>query len=87
VSGLVLAGCGATAALIGAWRGYVNAREAIGPLLHDGEPTRTAIEAARPVAARWRVRRFVRSVAASVGWVCVALYGLYLVAAAGIGAP
>jgi hypothetical protein len=83
--GFVLVGCGLTALAIGGWRGYALAREAVGPLAHVGDPTRTAIEAARPVHARYRVRSFVRRVAASVGWLVVALYGLYLVQAGTVG--
>ena len=63
---------------VGAWRGYAVAREAIAPLAHDGEPTRTAIEATRPLLARARVRLFVRRLAASLAWIAVALYGLFL---------
>ena len=76
--GLVLAACGSTAAFIGAWRGYAVAREALAPLVHDGEPTRTAIDASRPVYGRMRVRLFARRLVISVGWVTVAMYGLYL---------
>ena len=57
---------------------YVAARGALGPLIHDGEPTRTAIEAARPLLARTRVRRVAGRVALSVGWLVVAMYGLFL---------
>jgi hypothetical protein len=60
----------------------VNAREALGPVAHDGEPTRTAIEAARPVLQRARVRPFLRRVAASLAWLAVAMYGLFLATAA-----
>ncbi len=75
---IVLTFCGLAAFGIGAWRGYAAVRRAFAPLIHDGEPTRTAIEAARPVQDRFRVRLFVRRVTASVGWLIVALYGLYL---------
>ena len=74
--------CGVTAVALGTWRGYVNAREALGPVVHDGEPTRTAIEAARPLLQRTRVRRFLRGLAASLAWLAVAMYGLFLVSAA-----
>jgi hypothetical protein len=79
--GLLLVGCGLTALVIGGWRGYALAREALAPLVHDGEPTRTAIEAARPVHARFRVRLFARRVVVAVAWLVVALYGLFLVQA------
>jgi hypothetical protein len=77
--GFVLVGCGLTALAIGAWRGYALARDALAPLVHAGDPTRTAIEAARPVHARFRVRLLVRRVAAAAVWLVVALYGLFLV--------
>lgn len=76
--GAILGLCGLTAAFVGAWRGYAVAREAISPLVHAGEPTRTAIEATRPLLARPRVRLFVRRLAISIGWIAVALYGLFL---------
>jgi hypothetical protein len=82
--GIVLVGCGLTALAIGSWRGYALAREALGPLVHAGESTRSAIEAARPFHARTRVRLFVRRVAAATAWLVVALYGLYLVAAGSV---
>ncbi len=78
----VLLLCGSVAALLGAWRSYAVAREALTPFVHDGEPTRSAIESARPVTERPRVRLFVRRVAVSLAWLAVAMYGLYLVSAA-----
>ncbi len=82
--GLVLAACGSMAAVIGTWRGYAVAREALAPLIHDGDPTRTAIDATRPLYGRIRVRLFVRRLAVSVAWVSIAMYGLYLLVV-GIG--
>lgn len=79
---LVLVLCGAVAALVGAHRGYVLAREALAPLVHEGDPTRTAIEATRPFPARPRVRRFASRVAGSIAWLTIAMYGLYLIARA-----
>ena len=76
--GPVLVVCGAIGALAGLWRGYAVAREAIAPLIHAGEPTRTALEATRPFHARQRVRLFVRRLASSIAWIGVALYGLFL---------
>jgi len=78
--------CGLTAAILGTWRSYVNARAALGPLVHEGEPTRSAIEAAWPIHRRSRVRTFVRRVAASVAWLAVAMYGLFL-ASTGLAVP
>ncbi|MDQ6793744.1 MAG: hypothetical protein M3067_02755 [Chloroflexota bacterium] len=75
---LLLTFCGLVAFGIGAWRGYAAVRQALAPLVHDGEPTRSAIEGARPVQDRFRVRLFVHRVTGSVAWLIVALYGLYL---------
>lgn len=75
---ILLTFCGLVAFVVAGWRSYSIARQALGPLVHDGEPTRTAIEAARPVQDRFRVRLFVRRVAVSVGWLVLALYGLLL---------
>ena len=79
--GIVLVTCGLLAAGMGVWRGYANARLALAPLVHDGEPTRTAIEAGRPLLARSRVRSFAHRIGASVAWLVVAFYGLFLVSA------
>ena len=76
--GLVLLSCGALAVVLGATRGYAAARQAIAPLIHAGDPTRTAIEATRPVLARPRVRLFVRRLVISMGWIALGLYGLFL---------
>jgi hypothetical protein len=76
--GLVLVACGALGVLLGAWRGYAVARQALSPLVHGGEPTRTAIEATRPLLERPRVRLFARRLAISIGWIAIALYGLLL---------
>ena len=78
---VLLTACGIVAATIGAWRSYAVARQAIGPIVHEGDPTRTALEAARPILTRPRVRLFLRRVAVSVAWLVVAGYGLYLVVA------
>lgn len=74
--------CGSVAIAIGSWRGYVVAREALAPLVHDdGDPTRRAIDATRPPLARMRVRAFARRTATAVGWLLIATYGLALLAA------
>ena len=78
--GPLLVVTGLTASVIALWRSYAAAREAIGPVVHPGEPTRTALEAVRPLHARSRVRLFAARVARSVGWLLVASYGLFLVA-------
>ncbi len=78
---LVLA-CGLAALAIGSWRGYLATRAAVAPLVHDGDPTRTAIEATRRVVDRPRVRLFARRLVVAIGWLAVAMYGLFLVTAA-----
>lgn len=70
--------CGFAAAVIGTFRSYGAARAAIGPLVHSGDATRTAVEQHRPVLQRSRVRLAVRRVGQAVLWLVVALYGLYL---------
>ena len=77
---LVLLTTGLAAAAIGTWRGYANARAVMVPLIHPGDPTRTAVEATQPVAERTRVRRAARNLVAAVGWLVLAMYGLFLVA-------
>jgi hypothetical protein len=86
MDGLVLEICGAVAIVMGGWRSYAVAREALGPLAHEGDPTRTEIEASRPFPLRPRVRAFARRVAVSIGWLAIAFYGLYLLAR-GQGVP
>jgi hypothetical protein len=76
----ILVTCGAIAAAFGTWRGYVVAREALGPMVHDdGDPTRRAIDASRPLIARMRVRTFARRTVVAVAWLAVAMYGLALI--------
>ena len=78
VVGLVLTGSGLTLFTIGAWRGYWFARRALAPLTHEGDPTRTRIEASRPFPFRPRVRTFAGRVFLAIGWLGLGLYGLYL---------
>jgi hypothetical protein len=78
----VLLVSGLTAAVLGTWRGYVAARTALGPLVHEGDATRTLIDAGRPMHARIRVRLFARRVVAAVAWLALAMYGLFLVSVA-----
>ncbi len=77
--GIVLVLTGLTAAAIGGWRSYATLRDALAPLVHGGDPTRSAIDAVRPVHDRMRVRLFARRLMASLGWLLVAFYGLFLV--------
>lgn len=79
--GALLLACGLVLAAVGALSGYRNARDAVAPAVHDGDPTRSAIEAARPLHDRPAVRRFARSVAVSLGWLALAVYGIFLVSA------
>ena len=72
---------GLAAATYAAWRSYVAARSAVAPLIREGDPTRTLIEGTRPVYTRSRVRIAVRNVAVSLGWLVVAMYGLFLASA------
>ena len=76
--GAVLLVSGLFATVYGTWRGYVAARAALLPLLREGEPTRSMIEAGRPLHARTRVRLAARQVIFAVAWLTVALYGMYL---------
>jgi hypothetical protein len=77
---------GFAAIVIGTWRGYAAMRLALGPLIHDGDPTRTLIEAGRPVHLRSRVRSFARHLAIALGWLVLAMYGV-LLASVGAGGP
>jgi small neutral amino acid transporter SnatA (MarC family) len=78
----VLLACGLAAIAIGAWRGYANARAVVAPLAHPGEAPPTTVEATRPVAEGARVRQAARNLVASVAWLVLAMYGLFLVASA-----
>ena len=73
---------GVLIAAFGTWRGYANARLVVAPMVHPGEPTRTAVEATQPLAERARVRRAARNLLVAVGWLVIAMYGLVLVASA-----
>ena len=79
--GFLLVTCGLVLSGIGTWSGYRNARDAVVPEAHQGDPTRVAIDAARPLLGRSSVRRFARFVVAAIAWLVVALYGLFLVSA------
>jgi hypothetical protein len=74
----VLLASGAFAVTYGSWRGYVAARAALLPLVREGDPTRTLLEAARPLHARMRLRLAVRNALLALVWLAVAMYGLYL---------
>jgi hypothetical protein len=72
---------GLAAATYGAWRSYTATRSALMPLVREGDPTRTLIEATRPVYSRGRVRMALRNVGVALLWLCVAMYGLFLATA------
>ena len=76
---LVLQLCGVIAVVIAAARSYAVTREAVSPLVHDGDPTRSAIEATRRMTDRPRFRLFARRLAVAIGWLTVAMYGLFLI--------
>jgi hypothetical protein len=78
MTGVVLVWAGVFLAFWGAWRGYGAARAALVPLVRDGDPTRSLVEATRPVHARVRVRLAARNGVIAVAWLCIAMYGLYL---------
>ncbi len=78
MAALVLILSGTYALAWGLVRGYLSARAAVLPMLGDGEPTRGAIEASRPVYERTRVRAAMRHTAFAVIWLAVAVYGLFL---------
>lgn len=78
--GALLVAIGLAVIGLAAWRSYAAVRIAVGPLVHDGDPTRSLIDSTRPIHERSRIRSFARSVTLSIGWLIVALYGLFLVA-------
>jgi hypothetical protein len=77
----VLLACGLAATAIGTWRGYVNARSVVAPVVHPGDAARTAVEATTPVAERARFRA-ARNLLVAIAWLVIAMYGLFLVATA-----
>ncbi len=78
MAALVLILSGTYALAWGLVHGYLSARAAVLPMLSDGEPTRGAIEASRPIYQRTRVRAAMRHAAFAVMWLAVAMYGLLL---------
>jgi hypothetical protein len=79
--GAILLLSGFVAITYGSWRGYEAVRSALTPMLRDGDETRSLIDETRPVHTRTRVRIVARNGAVAVAWICVAMYGLYLVTA------
>jgi hypothetical protein len=75
----VLQLCGLVAVVIAASRSYAATRAAVGPFVHDGDPTRTALEATRRITDRPRVRLFARRLVVAIGWLVVTMYGLFLI--------
>jgi hypothetical protein len=78
MTGVVLVWAGVFLASWGALRGYGAARAALVPLLRDGDPTRSLVDATRPVYARVRMRLAARNVVIAVAWLGIAMYGMYL---------
>ena len=76
---LVLGTCGLVLTVVGLLRSYLVARTAIAPLIHQGDPTRAAIEALRPLPVRPKFRTVLLRALVSMGWLALSLYGLYLV--------
>jgi len=81
---VLLMSCGLVLAGVGTWSGYRNARDALAPAAHQGDPTRIAIDAARPLHERSAVRHFARSVVTAIGWLVLAMYGLFLASAGSV---
>jgi hypothetical protein len=79
MTGAVLVVSGVFAIVYGSWRGLAAARQAVLPLVREGDETRTLIEAARPVHERPRVRLAARHAGLSLMWLGVGIYGLCLV--------
>ena len=77
IGGILLA-TGLAIAAYGVWRGYVAARSAILPLVREGDPTRSLIDATRPLHSRTRVRTAARNGAIALGWIAVSMYGVFL---------
>jgi hypothetical protein len=75
----VLQLCGVIAIVIAASRSYAATRQAVGPFVHEGDPTRTALEATRRITDRPRVRLFARRLVVAIGWLAVVMYGLFLI--------
>ena len=76
---VILFACGVVLAAVGLIRSYAVARQVIAPLVHQGDPTRAAIEALRPLPLRPKVRTAVVRALVSMAWLVVSLYGLYFV--------
>lgn len=77
----VLLLCGTVAVVIAALRSVAIARQALVAAVHEGDPTRSALEATRAFPFRPRVQRVAGRAAVSLGWLVVAAYGLFLVLA------
>jgi hypothetical protein len=71
--------CGFVLVVVGLARSYLLARQAIAPLVHQGDPTRAAIEALRPLPMRPRFRTAALRAVMSMAWLVISLYGLYFV--------
>jgi hypothetical protein len=72
---------GLAATMTGVWRGHANPRLALVPLVHSRGAATTA-EATGPLPERACVRCAAGNLVAAVGWLVLAMYGLFLVASA-----
>ena len=75
---LVLGASGLVLTVVGLMRSYVVARTALAPLIHQGDPTRAAVEALRPLPFRPKFRTVLTRALVSMAWLGLSLYGLYL---------
>lgn len=82
MTSFLLLASGTVLVVVGFVRGYAAARLALSPLIHEGEPTRSAVEALQALPMRPRFRRVAGRVAQSIAWLSLAFYGLFLVSAA-----
>ena len=80
MTGAILVISGMLALSHGSWRGCVVARQAVRPLVRQGDEAWTPIEAARPVRERYRVRLAAGHAGISMAQLGVAPYGLCLAA-------
>ena len=71
--------CGFVLVVVGLVRSYSLVRQAIAPLIHQGDPTRAAIEALRPLPMRPRFRVAAMRAVMAMAWLVISLYGLYFV--------
>ena len=83
---LVLFACGAALTAYGGWRGWANGRSMLGPAAHPpADLRRRALSQGEPATrgpALAEVRHAVWRLGLAVGWLLVALLGLYMMTVA-----